>query len=102
MFHMSFGVVCRSEASGLSWEEVGRLSPFKSAIDAVTRGLELVGSLSNGHPNVFPSCGDLPLLERVAYISSMRRELFRKLEASPVAPCFRRLPGPSNSWVCEL
>ena len=99
---MSFGVVCRSEARGLSWEEVGKSSPFKSAVDAVSKGLELVESLSEGHPNVFPSCGNLLLLERVAYISSMRRELFRKLKASPVAPCFRRLPGPSNSWVCEL
>ena len=77
-------------------------SPFNSATDAVTRGLELVGSLSSGHPNVFPCCGDLSLSEREAYISVMRRELFRKLEASPVVPCFRRLPGTCERWACEL
>ena len=62
-----------------------------------TRGL--------GHPNVFPSCGGLPLLSRLSYISRMRNDIFQSLTRSAVASGFRWVPegSPSpNRWVGKL
>ena len=62
-----------------------------------TRGL--------GHPNVFPSCGGMPLLSRLSYISRMRNDIFRSLTRSAVASGFRWVPeGASSSgrWVGKL
>ena len=62
-----------------------------------TRGL--------GHPNVFPSCGGMPLLSRLSYISRMRDDIFQSLTRSAVASGFRWVPeGASSSgrWVGKL
>ena len=62
-----------------------------------TRGL--------GHPNVFPSCGGLPLLSRLSYISRMRNDIFQSLTTSAVASGFRWVPEVSlfpSRWVGKL
>ena len=87
---------------GLSWGIIRQSSPFRSVAEAISEGLELAASMGKGHPNKFPSCGGMPLTDRVEYINSMWKALFEKLEVSPIASCFRRLPGSPDSWVCEL
>ena len=73
--------------------------------EAVAQNMSLVRTHGQGHPNVFPSCGGLPLLSRLNYISRMRNDIFQSLTRSAVSSGFRWVPeGASSSgqWVGKL
>ena len=60
---------------------------------------------TQGHPNIFPSYGRMPLLSRLSFIPWMRNDIFQSLTRSAVASGFHWVPeGASSSgrWVGKL